>query len=176
MDVILCLGGNTSRLYAAIDLFKKHPNSKIVVSSEGNPDLVVSLLDRAGVPRNQFILDFQAWDTVTNFTKTKKLVLSYKPRALCIVTDKFHMRRSMAIAQAVYWLNDIQLVPIPYMGSEPHPPEDKWLVRTDRLRAWLWRLTGYLYFYPKVKKQRMPDYEAELKYSIRNGYPVNRDV
>jgi len=111
MDVILCLGGNTSRLYAAIDLFKKHPNSKIVVSSEGNPDLVVSLLDRAGVPRNQFILDFQAWDTVTNFTKTKKLVLSYKPRALCIVTDKFHMRRSMAIAQAVYWLNDIQLVP-----------------------------------------------------------------
>ena len=173
MDIILELGGNPARLHSVIELAKQYPEAKIVISSEGSPDYVVNFLDQSSIPRNCFILDFYAWDTVTNFTETYDLLCSYNPERIYVVTDKFHMKRSMAIAQAVYFLREIELIPVAYMGSEPHDPEPESLVRSDRIRAWLWRLLGILKYYPNVKKERMPQLIVDKKHSIKQGYPVN---
>lgn len=173
MDIILELGGNPARLYEVVAIAQAQENTKIIVSTESSPDYVVQFLKGAGITRDRFVLDFKAWDTVTNFTKTIKLIKSYKPRKLYVVTDKFHMRRSMVIANAVYFLSGIQLIAKPYLGSEPHDPEPDKLVRDDQFRAWLWRLTGYLKYFPEVKKQRWPQIEADYKHSVDCGYPVS---
>ena len=173
MDVILELGGNPARLYRVLELANQYPDAKIVVSSESSPEHVVGLLRGSGITDDRFILDFKAWDTVTNFTKTLKLICSYKPKKLYVVTDKFHMRRSIAIATAVYFLRGIKVIAEPYLGSEPHPPESDELVRYDRNRSYLWRLTGYLQYIQSIKDQRMPGIEADERRAKEQGYPVN---
>ena len=172
MDVILELGGNASRLYKVLELAELHPQAKIVISSEGSPDRVVSMLRGAGIKDDRFVFDFNAWDTVTNFTNTIKLIKSFRPKRVYVVTDKFHMKRSMGIAQAVFFLSGIKLIASCYLGSEPHAPEDPHLVRTDRFRAWLWRLTGYLKFYPHVKDARMPGIRRDHEICVEQHYPV----
>jgi uncharacterized SAM-binding protein YcdF (DUF218 family) len=173
MDIILELGGNAARLYKVLELASEYPEAKIIISSEGSPDHVVGLLRGAGINDERFLLDFKAWDTVTNFTETVKLIKSFHPKNLYVVTDQFHMKRSMAIATAVYFLSGMRIIPSPYMGSEPHDPEDPKYVRDDRFRAWLWRLTGYLKYYPDVKAARMPQIEADERHSKEAGYPVS---
>jgi uncharacterized SAM-binding protein YcdF (DUF218 family) len=174
MDIILELGGNAARLYKVIELAEEHTSAEVIVSSEGSPDHVVGLLRGAGINDDRFLLDFNAWDTVTNFTETVKLIKSFKPKNLYVVTDQFHMKRSMAIARAVYFLSGIRIIPSPYMGSEPHAPENPKYVRDDRFRAWLWRLTGYLKYYPDVKERRMPGIRADQKKAEERGYPVTK--
>lgn len=173
MNLILELGGNPARLYRVIELARQYPDAKVIISSEGSPDHVVGLLRGAGIPDDRFILDFKAWDTVTNFTHTLQLAKSYAPGIIYVVTDQFHMKRAMAIATAVYFLSGMRIIPSPYMGSEPHDPEDPKYVRDDRFRAWLWRLTGYLKYYPDVKAARMPQLEADERHSKEAGYPVS---
>ena len=173
MDVILELGGNAARLYKVLELAEENTSAEIIVSSESSPDRVVAMLRGAGINDDRFLLDFKAWDTVTNFTETVKLIKSFKPKNLYVVTDKFHMKRSMAIARAVYFLSGINLIPCPYMGSEPHDPENPKYVRDDRFRAWLWRLTGYLKYYPNVKEARMPQILADEKRAKEACYPVS---
>ena len=171
MDVILELGGNVNRMNKAIKLAKVHPDTLIIVSSEGVPDVVVSLVDNAGISRDRLLLDYNAWDTVTNFTATYKLIKSFEPKKLYVVTDKFHMRRSMAIADAVYFRRVVELIPSIYEST--HPVEPIKLVIEDFLRASLWRTTGYLFYDPAVKDQRMPGIEADKRYAISKKYPVN---
>lgn len=173
MDVILELGGNAARLYTVLELAEEETSAEVIISSEGSPDYVVAMLRGAGINDDRFLLDFKAWDTVTNFTETVKLIKSFKPKNLYVVTDKFHMKRSLAIAHAVYFLSGIRIIPSPYMGSEPHDPENPKYVRTDRFRAWLWRLTGYLKYYPDVKNARMPQLLADEEHSKQAGYPVS---
>ena len=173
MNLILELGGNPARLYRVIELAHQYSDTKIIVSSEGSPDHVVGLLRGAGIPDDRFILDFKAWDTVTNFTETKQLLRGFNPAKIFIVTDNFHMRRAMKIANAVYWLSGISLIAEPYMGSEPHDPEPNALVRQDAFRAWLWRLIGILKYDKAVKEQRMPALEADEQHSREQGYPVS---
>lgn len=170
MDVILELGGNVNRMNKAIEIAQQNLDTIIVVSSEDLPDVVVSLVDNAGISRDRLLLNYDAWDTVTNFTETYKLIKSFEPQKLYVVTDRFHMRRAMAIADAAYFRRGIELIPSPYESS--HPEEPIKLIIQDFLRSALWRGTGYLLYDPKVKEQRMPSLEANKRYAISKGYPV----
>ena len=174
MDVILELGGNTRRLYKAVELADQYPQAKIVVSSEGNPDRCISILRGAGIRDDRFVFDFNAWDTVTNFIGTLNLIKSFRPKKVYVVTDKFHMKRSMAIARGVFFLSFIKLIPCPYMGSEPHDPEPAKYIRMDRYRAWLWRLTGHLKYFPHVKEDRMPTIRDDHQICVEENYPVTK--
>ena len=173
MNLILELGGNPARLYRVIELAHQYPDTKIIVSSEGDPIGVHDMLEAAGITPDRYIYDFHAWDTVTNFTETIELVKSFNPAVVFVVTDKFHMRRAMAVAHAVYFWTGITVIPEPYLGSEPHDPEPTSLVRQDRFRAWFWKLTGYLKYYPDVKNARMPEIDKNKQIAIDLGYPVN---
>jgi len=172
MDVIIELGGNPSRIHRVIELAKQNQSAKIVISSETLPDFVVGLLRGAGISNDRFVFDFTAWDTVTNFTKTVKMICDLKPKKLYIVTDKFHMRRSMVIANAIYFLRGIALIPESYYGSEPHQAESDELVNYDRWRSWVWRITGWLQYIKLIKDQRMPGIEADARRAREAGYPV----
>jgi len=170
MDVILELGGNIARMDTALQQCKKCPSAKLIVSSEGSPDAVMQKVNDAQVSWDRVLLDFNAWDTVTNFTKTVGLVRSFQPHSVYVVTDEFHMKRAMAIARAVYFLHGIRLVPVPHPSEKKN--ESRKLVRQDRFRAWLWRLTGYLKYWPDVLEQRWPSLVRDQQVAESRMYPV----
>jgi hypothetical protein len=173
MDIILELGGNVNRIKAVCDLALKLPNAKIIISSELPCSEVVNLLTESGIGYDRFLLDFTAWDTVTNFTETFRLIKSYKPEKIHIVTDKFHMPRSAAIATCVYLFKKITLVPHPYLGGDLNYKEPFKLILEDAIRALVWRLTGQLIYYKQVKKERMPLFVREKQIAISSGYPAS---
>ena len=72
--VILHLGGCVSRIEKTLELAAAHPDAVIVISSEGSIARVINRLEAAGVARDRYILDFKAWDTVTNFALTFDLI------------------------------------------------------------------------------------------------------
>ena len=109
--IIIELGGSPHRLNKAIEIYRKNPDALILISSESNPRLCVDMLNKAGIPRDKYIFDFNAWDTITNFTQTYKFIRSKDTKKLFIVTDRFHMRRSMTIAKNVYLFTGVKLIP-----------------------------------------------------------------
>jgi len=149
--LILHLGGGMSRADKCIQLANIHPDAMILVSSEGgNP---IEYYSQRGIDPNRVFLDYAAWDTVTNFTHTfRRVKKEFRAQKVFVVTHTFHMKRSMRIADAVYWMTGITPIPSPAGGSTNPEPEN--YVRDDTIRAWVWRLTGILFYWKSVRESR----------------------
>jgi uncharacterized SAM-binding protein YcdF (DUF218 family) len=150
--LILHLGGSLGRADKCIELAKQFKDAVILVSSEsGN---VLEYYTDRGIDSSRVFHDIDAWDTVTNFTKTyKRIKEEFQVDEVYVVTDDFHMRRSMIIAQAVYWERGITAIPCSADNSISTVESDD-LVISDAIRAWVWRLTGLLFYWKSVKKER----------------------
>tara|TARA_R100000900_G_scaffold142069_1_gene123578 strand:+ start:76 stop:594 length:519 start_codon:yes stop_codon:yes gene_type:complete len=157
--LILHLGGNLQRADKAIELANENPDALILISSQGE-DSVKYYTDR-GIGPERVFNDMTAWDTVTNFTATYRRIRKiFKPNKIYVVTDGFHMKRSMRIAKAVYFLSGIQL--IPSNSSPVNRAENPNYVRDDTIRSWIWKFTRILFYWKHVR-------ESRIKYGI--GYP-----
>ena len=172
MDIILELGGNVNRMQKVCELANQHPEAKIVISSEGGCGAAVEMLTKHGIGYDRFLFDYAAWDTVTNFTETCGLIKSYKPKKIYVVTDKFHVPRSMAIASGVYLFDKITLEAHPFLGGDLNRKEPLKLVVEDALRALVWKFTKHLIYDTKVKDARWAGIRAEKQLAISKGYPV----
>jgi hypothetical protein len=159
--IIIELGGSPHRLNKAIELYHQNPDALILISSEGNPQLCVDMLKAGGVPESNYIFDFNAWDTVTNFTETYKFIRSKGTKKLFVVTDRFHMRRSMVIAQTVYFLTGVELVPCESLEGDLNRVESDGLVFGCFVATLLWKLFRYSNTNSNSYKTRMPGIEAE---------------
>jgi len=149
--IILHLGGGMDRADKCIQLANIYPDAMILVSSEGgNP---IEYYAQRGIDPNRVFLDYTAWDTVTNFTHTfHRIKKEFKAKKVFVVTHNFHMKRSMRIADAVYWMTGITPIPSPSGGPEHNEPQN--YVRDDTIRAWIWRLTGILFYWKSVRDAR----------------------
>ena len=153
--LILHLGGGMDRANKCVQLADIYPDAKILVSSEGGNPL--EYYTQKGIDPNRVYLDYEAWDTVTNFTHTfKRVKEEFKADIVFVVTHDFHMKRSMRIAEAVYWLKGIRPLAMPSGGPDPHGnyQEPKNYVRIDTIRAWVWRLTGILFYWKSIRQVR----------------------
>ena len=149
--LILHLGGGMDRAEKCIQLANEYPDAMILVSSEGG-DVVKYYTDR-GISADRVFLDYDAWDTVTNFTHTlRRVKREFRAHKVFVVTHDFHMKRSMRIANAVYWLRGIRPIASPSGGPDRVEPEN--YVRDDTIRAWVWRLTGLLFYWQSVRDAR----------------------
>jgi uncharacterized SAM-binding protein YcdF (DUF218 family) len=156
--VILELGGDPQgRTPKAIELAAQMPDAFLFFSSVEDPALCINLCAQNGISPDRYYLDFLAWDTVTNFTTSVNRILGYGCKELYVVTDGFHMLRSMSIATAVYFKKNVKLVPSP--SSPADYQESTKLVIEDTARAWLYRFTGNTLFYQQVYDDRMPLYQ-----------------
>jgi uncharacterized SAM-binding protein YcdF (DUF218 family) len=160
VHTVIELGGNISRLPHACRVALALPDAQLIISSEGGAQQCLQTALDAGLPRERIHLDYQAWDTVTNFTKTAALVKSLGTTDLHVVTDGFHMRRSIGIALIVYAMTGIRCHAEPSSNGDPEP----WcLTSEDWLRALVWRLTGYQHIWRDVYDQRMPYYRQQAE-------------
>eukprot|EP00039_Didymoeca_costata_P022308 m.346483 g.346483 ORF g.346483 m.346483 type:complete len:169 (-) comp29381_c0_seq1:194-700(-) len=147
--VILHLGGTLARGHKAVELLREHPGAILFVSSEGGD--VKAFYSELGVSQEP-IVDNEAWDTVTNFTYTYSRIKALHPDKIYVVTHDWHMQRAMAIAHAVWFGTNVELIPAHYKDASQRN-ESVW---HDRLRAWLWRFTGILLYWKSTYERRVP--------------------
>ena len=141
---IIHLGGSVHRLKKAIEIYRQNPGAFIIISSEGGTQQCLDKLNAAGIPSSDYIFDFNAWDTVTNFTATFDYIRKRGTKTLFVVTDKFHMPRAMAIAKIVYLFTGVKLVACESLEGDLKRVESKTMVNEAMIRTALWKFFGYL--------------------------------
>lgn len=139
-QAVLVLGGATEREAFAANFAKEHPDLPIWVSSGSNPEYAEWVFSEAGIAPERLHLDYQAVDTVTNFTT---LVDDFKARGITsiyVITSDYHMRRARVIGEIVLGSRGISFKPIVVPSQHNTEPMNK-AVR-DGVRSILWVTTG----------------------------------
>ncbi|HEY9622923.1 MAG TPA: YdcF family protein [Crinalium sp.] len=140
-QAILVLGGATAREVYAAEFAQKHPDLPIWVSSGSNPEYTDWVFTQAGIDPSRLHLDFQASDTVTNFTTLVDEFESRHINSLYVITSDYHMRRAWIIGQIVLGSRGIDFKPIAVPSDQAPESLDKAL--RDGARALLWVTTGH---------------------------------
>lgn len=104
-SLILVLGGDKQREYAAVDLYHKikhnNNNVKLLISS-GEMDYRYDNEIYDLVENNQCICDYNAVDTITNFTTTIQYILKHHHKHIIVLTSDYHIHRALIAAQLIY--------------------------------------------------------------------------
>lgn len=137
---ILVLGGRNYREPAAAAFASQHPTLEIFVSSGLLPPQANEIFLSEGISLSRVHLDYQATDTVTNFTTLLATLQTKEIRHVYLMTSDFHMRRATAIAFWIFGSQGIAYTPVLVPSEEAPEPSYK-LVR-DVTRSWLWVLTN----------------------------------
>lgn len=142
-SVALVLGGAPEREQFAAQFAKTHPDVEIWVSSGSNPEYAQWVFDQAHIPTDQWQLDYQAVDTVTNFTTLVDKLQSRQIDEVYLITSDYHMRRASVVAQIVLGSRGIGFQPIAVTTENgPERPETLLKEVRDGVRSLLWVVTG----------------------------------
>jgi uncharacterized SAM-binding protein YcdF (DUF218 family) len=139
-QAVLVLGGALEREVFAAKFAREHPDLPIWVSSGSNPEYSEWVFEEAGIAADRVHRDYQAVDTVTNFTT---LVSEFKARGIdsvYLITSDYHMRRAVVIGEIVLGSQGIDFRPVE-VASERSPESLNKAIR-DGARAVLWVVTG----------------------------------
>jgi uncharacterized SAM-binding protein YcdF (DUF218 family) len=143
-QAILVLGGSTSRLERerfTAELALKHPRLPIWISSGSPRDYTEQVFLDAGVNLDRLTLDYQAVDTVTNFTTIVDTLRQQGIQSVYLVTSDYHMRRARIVGEIVLGSRGIDVKPVSVPSNQPSEPFSK--VLRDGSRAVLWVTTGH---------------------------------
>lgn len=140
-QAILVLGGAINREVFAASFAQTHPELPIWVSSGSNPEYTEWVFDQAGIDPSRLHLDYQAVDTVTNFTTLVDEFEDRRIRSIYLITSDYHMRRAWTIGQIVLGSRNIYFKPITVPSNQEPESLDK--VVRDAARAILWVTTGH---------------------------------
>jgi uncharacterized SAM-binding protein YcdF (DUF218 family) len=140
-EAVFVLGGHEERERFAAQLAEQHPNLPIWVSS-GSPEYYVrKIFTKAGVSSDRLHLDYQATDTVTNFTTLVDKLKAQGIDSVYLVTSQNHMLRALVIGEIVFGTHGIVIKPVSVPSSSP--PESMKKCFRDGMRAILWVTTGH---------------------------------
>jgi uncharacterized SAM-binding protein YcdF (DUF218 family) len=139
-QAVLVLGGAAERERFAAEFAKQHPELPVWVSSGSNPEYAEWIFTEAGIDPARIHLDYQAVDTVTNFTTLADYFKKHDIRSVYVITSDYHMRRAQVIGEIVFGTRGINVQPVT-VPSE-HSPEPMNKVVRDAARSVLWVVTG----------------------------------
>ncbi len=140
-EAIVVLGGEERRESFAARFAHQHPELPIWVSS-GSPEGYANLLfAKIGIERDRVYLDYQAQDTVTNFTTLVDRLKAQDIDSVYLVTSDDHMRRARIIGEIVFGSRGIVIKPVTVPTNRA--PESMGKCLRDGVRALLWLTTGY---------------------------------
>lgn len=144
-QAVLVLGGSSSQLErerVAAKLAIQYPDLPIWVSSGStNENYVTRVFANAGINPQRLHLDYQAKDTVTNFTSLVDDFQLRGIRRIYLVTSDYHMRRARLAGEIILGSRGIDLQPV-IVPSKTAPETRKKALR-DGARAVLWVITGH---------------------------------
>ena len=139
-QAVLVLGGAKEREKFAAQFAQEHSDLPVWVSSGSNPEYSEWVFAEAGIDPSRVHRDYQAVDTVTNFTT---LADDFKARGITsvyLITSDYHMRRAWVIGEIVLGSRGIDFKPV----EVPSAQSSEALAKTlrDGARAILWVVTG----------------------------------
>lgn len=139
-QAVLVLGGATEREQFAAQFAQKHPDLPIWISSGSNPEYSEWLFAEAGIAPERLNLDYQAVDTLTNFTTLVDTFKAHGITSLYLITSDYHMARAKVIGEIVLGSRGIgfRSIAVP-SGRNPESLEK---VARDAARSMLWVATG----------------------------------
>lgn len=143
-QAVVVLGGSTRRLERekfTAEFVRKHPNIPIWITGGSPAKYTQRVFTKAGVDPKRLHLDYEAVDTVTNFTTLVDDLQARGIKSVYLITSDFHMRRACVIGEIILGSRGIYLKPVP-VPSE-NPPESIEKSIRDGARAILWLATGY---------------------------------
>lgn len=142
-SVAIVLGGAPERERFAAQFAQDNPDVKIWVSSGSNREYAKWVFDEANIPDEQWWLDYQAVDTVTNFTTLIDRLEDRQIEQVYLITSDYHMRRASVVAQIVLGSRGISFKPVA-IETEGNPARPETLARDvrDGVRSLLWVVTG----------------------------------
>lgn len=143
-QAVVVLGGSTRRLERekfTAEFVRKHPNIPIWITGGSPAKYTQRVFVKAGVDPKRLHLDYEAVDTVTNFTTLVDELQARGIKSVYLITSDFHMRRACVIGEIILGSRGIYLKPVP-VPSE-NPPESIEKSIRDGARAILWLATGY---------------------------------
>jgi uncharacterized SAM-binding protein YcdF (DUF218 family) len=139
-EAVLVLGGEPRREQFAAEFAKRHPGLPIWVSGGSNPEYAEWIFRESGVSERLIHLDYDAVDTLTNFTTIVDKLRSQNIQSIYLITSDYHMRRAQWIGQVVLGSRGIEFQTVPIPSDKPSEPFEKAVF--DGLRAILWVTTG----------------------------------
>ena len=141
---MLVLGGSTSRLERerfAAQFARQHPNLPIWISG-GSPEFATQrVFAKAGVDTRRLHLDYQAVDTVTNFTTLVDKLRANNIKSVYLITADYHMRRASVIGEIILGSRGIEFKSVAVPSQRSPEPIQKTI--RDGARALLWVTMGY---------------------------------
>ena len=140
-DALLVLGGHEERERFAATLARQYPDLPIWISSGSPQDYARKIFERAGIKSDRLHFDYQASDTVTNFTTIVNKLKKEGIDSVYLITSENHMARAKVIGEIVFGSHGINFEPIAVPSDNPPEPVEK-CVR-DGARSVLWLLTGH---------------------------------
>ena len=140
-EAVFVLGGHEEREHFAAQLAKQHPHIPIWVSSGSPKDYAQRIFTKAGISSDRLHLDYQASDTVTNFTSLVDRLKAEGIDSVYLITSENHMPRARIIGELIFGSRGIILKPMSVPSDSP--PESIRKSLRDGARAILWLTTGH---------------------------------
>ncbi|OCQ93299.1 hypothetical protein BCD67_03375 [Oscillatoriales cyanobacterium USR001] len=140
-QALFVLGGDVEREMFAAEFARQHPQLPIWISSGSNREYAEWVFSEAGIDRDRLHLDYQAVDTVTNFTTLVDELKSQGINSIYLITSDDHMMRARIIGEIVLGSRGISFKAIAVPSGRS--PESLEKVVRDGARAILWLTTGY---------------------------------
>ncbi len=140
-ELVLVLGGDIDREHVGAQLASEL-SLPLVVSGGSNPEHAQWLVQEAGLPENQFKLDYRAQDTLENFTSLVDEFYEQGIQHALLVTSEDHLPRSMEVGFLVAGSRGIRLTPIAVSCAAYCNQESRLKRSFDWFRALTWVMTG----------------------------------
>ena len=140
-QAMLVLGGGTQREKFAAELARRYPDLPIWISGGTPRSYAERVFARAGIDRSRLHLDYQAVDTVTNFTTLVDKFQARGINSVLLITSDYHMRRARIIGEIVLGSRGIDFKPVSVPSKRSPEPIEKAI--RDGARALLWVTTGH---------------------------------
>ncbi|MDR9899667.1 YdcF family protein [Aetokthonos hydrillicola Thurmond2011] len=143
-QAILVLGGSTKKLERekfTAEFARQHPNLPIWISGGSPPKVTRLVFAKSGVNTKRLHLDYEANNTLENFTTVVDHLESLGIKSVYLITSDYHMRRAKVIGDIVLGSRGIDFKPVPVPSDYSPEPIEKSI--RDGVRAVLWVATGY---------------------------------
>ncbi|WP_414575085.1 YdcF family protein [Anabaena sp. CCY 9402-a] len=143
-EAVIVLGGSTKNLERekfTAKFASQYPNLPILISGGSPPVFTKRVFNKAGINPQRLHLDYEAVDTVTNFTTLVDDLQARKIKNVYLITSDFHMRRACVIAEIILGSRGIKFKAIPVPSQTPPEPIEKSI--RDGVRSLVWVATGY---------------------------------
>ena len=141
--IVVLSGGNGNRVELAADIYKGGISSKFIINGEEKflwksmPSFLADYALRLGVKRQDVVELTHARSTYENAITTLAYVQEHSIKTICIVTSKFHTRRSYRVFKRVFEGTEVMIYSA---GAEDGIDYNNWWkdyeMASDVLQEW----------------------------------------